>query len=444
MSTNEQSDSNNATGDTITVVEYLAEQERLEKEAKELFPKKFDMCTNSLGYIRQTLYSCLTCNPNPGEEAGFCYACSISCHGDHQLVELFTKRSFRCDCGTDKFRNVVCKLDPKPKGTQNPLNQYNHNYLGRFCWCDKQYDPTKEESTMLQCVVCEDWFHDDCIGVNPHVDDFDDFICRSCTRKHSFLRMYACDPLFIIGLSSADGSNPQSASVIFNKKSGPEEVTLDEDSNGAGITKKSSTPTEDNSAEDGEGVSEKATARKHVLEKSDTNSQQDTRNHTKRFKADEGQTAAPSTNSSDEASSSQAPPTTKRHEPCLLDDLEDKYPNREMSLFAAEGWRDKLCRCKACMHKYTVVEKVPFILGEDPVYEDEDDDEDGASLLENGLKRLEKVDRVKVMDGMLAYTKFSDEVKSFLKPFSEQGKVVTAADITAFFSAKMEARRSSA
>ncbi len=31
--------------------------------------------------------------------------------------------------------------------------------------CDIQYDPAKEESTMLQCVVCEDWFHDTCIGI---------------------------------------------------------------------------------------------------------------------------------------------------------------------------------------------------------------------------------------------------------------------------------------
>ena len=87
-----------------------------------------------MGYIRQPVYSCLTCNPNPSEEAGFCYSCSISCHGDHNLVELFTKRSFRCDCGTAKFKHTPCKLDAKPAGATNELNQYNHNYLGRFCW----------------------------------------------------------------------------------------------------------------------------------------------------------------------------------------------------------------------------------------------------------------------------------------------------------------------
>ncbi|KAF9157575.1 putative E3 ubiquitin-protein ligase ubr7 [Actinomortierella ambigua] len=431
MSTHEQSNNSNNASDTITVVDYLAEQERLEK------------CTYSLGNIRQTLYSCLTCNPNPGEEAGFCYACSISCHGDHQLVELFTKRSFRCDCGTDKFKNTACKLDPKPKGTLNPLNTYNHNYLGRFCWCDKQYDPMKEESTMLQCVVCEDWFHDECIGVNPHTDDFDDFICRSCTRSHSFLRKYALDPVFVIGLSAPDGISPQSASVIFNRKGGQEEVSIDvESSSTENGMKENSTPSEGKPASGEQGTST-AAARKHALEKDSANKEdRETQEHVKRPKtySDPATVSSitPLNDTTSASEASQAPPAPKPREPCLLDDLNDAYPDREMSLFATEGWRDKLCRCKACMHTYTSTDKVPFILGEDPVYEDEDDDEDGASLLENGLKRLEKVDRVKVMDGMLAYTKFSDEIKSFLKPFSEQGKVVTAADISAFFTVLWE------
>lgn len=67
-----------------------------------------------------------------------CYSCSISCHGDHNLVELFTKRHFRCDCGTEKFKAMACKLDPKTEGHIKSLNQYNHNYLGRFCWYGKE------------------------------------------------------------------------------------------------------------------------------------------------------------------------------------------------------------------------------------------------------------------------------------------------------------------
>lgn len=43
-------------------------------------------------------------------------ACSYSCHENHELIELYTKRDFRCDCGNDKF----------PKGT---LSQYNNRAL---------------------------------------------------------------------------------------------------------------------------------------------------------------------------------------------------------------------------------------------------------------------------------------------------------------------------
>jgi len=35
--------------------------------------------------------------------AGFCYSCSITCHTDHDVYELWTKRHFRCDCGNSKF-----------------------------------------------------------------------------------------------------------------------------------------------------------------------------------------------------------------------------------------------------------------------------------------------------------------------------------------------------
>lgn len=30
-------------------------------------------------------------------------ACSYSCHENHELIELYTKRDFRCDCGNNKF-----------------------------------------------------------------------------------------------------------------------------------------------------------------------------------------------------------------------------------------------------------------------------------------------------------------------------------------------------
>lgn len=64
------------------------------------------------GYMRQALYACKTCCPNDTVQAGVCLACSFHCHEGHELVELYTKRSFRCDCGNSKFGEKMCSLDP--------------------------------------------------------------------------------------------------------------------------------------------------------------------------------------------------------------------------------------------------------------------------------------------------------------------------------------------
>ncbi|KAF9111194.1 hypothetical protein BGX27_005281 [Mortierella sp. AM989] len=427
--------------DTITVSEYIAEQERLEKEAKELFPKKFDICSNSMGYIRQPVYSCLTCNPNPSEEAGFCYSCSISCHGDHTLIELFTKRSFRCDCGTEKFKTTKCKLDPKPAGSNNELNQYNHNYLGRFCWCDIQYDPLKEESTMLQCVVCEDWFHDTCIGITPHNDDFDDFICRICTKDHSFLRGYAQNPLFMIGLSEK-GGGPKSVTMVDCSKDGKDNKTEGAEK------KKKNEKTEDEEVD----IITAETVNTTTVTTTATTTTTTTAtvsltpvllsqitNNVKRsletivqdeVKGDGAETSESSQNKRLKLESE----TCRR-----IQQPADPYPNQEMNLFATEGWRELLCQCAECTTLYSK-ENVPFILGEEAVYEDDEDDEEETSILESGMKKLNEMDRVQMMDGMLAYNKMRDEIRNFLAPFSEQGKVVTTDDIQAFFTAKMEKR----
>ena len=45
---------------------------------------------------RQAVFCCLDCTPPEGKEtAGFCYACSIYCHDDHNVEMLYSKRNFR-------------------------------------------------------------------------------------------------------------------------------------------------------------------------------------------------------------------------------------------------------------------------------------------------------------------------------------------------------------
>jgi hypothetical protein len=83
-----------------------------------------------------------------------------------KIVELWTKRNFRCDCGNSKSGEFVCKLFPK-KNVENAENSYNHNFKGLYCSCDRPYpDPdAKAQEEMIQCIMCEDWFHEEHLGL---------------------------------------------------------------------------------------------------------------------------------------------------------------------------------------------------------------------------------------------------------------------------------------
>jgi E3 ubiquitin-protein ligase UBR7 len=141
------------------------------------------------------------------------------------VIELFAKRNFRCDCGNDKFQQgirrsyfmtrVECALEPKD-GT-NQANRYNHNFRGRcdsqcmyllkrYCLCDSTYDPETEESVMHQCVVCEDWFHERCVGAGKIRDDealTGAFLCAPCIGQHPWLLFYEKETL------EEEASDPQ-------------------------------------------------------------------------------------------------------------------------------------------------------------------------------------------------------------------------------------------
>ncbi|KAH7410220.1 putative zinc finger in N-recognin-domain-containing protein [Phaeosphaeria sp. MPI-PUGE-AT-0046c] len=171
-----------------TAAEFIKEQLSLEAEAREALPYQFDTCTRDLGPLRQSLYACLTCNPPPPiptdsyTPAAVCYSCSISCHGEHTLVELFNKRNFICDCGTTRMPEAApCTLrmnsETGRKGDvtrEEPAksNKYNQNFRNRFCGCEEDYDPHQEKGTMFQCLGLgtvedggcgEDWWHPECL-----------------------------------------------------------------------------------------------------------------------------------------------------------------------------------------------------------------------------------------------------------------------------------------
>ncbi|CAB4255536.1 similar to Kazachstania africana KAFR_0B02210 hypothetical protein [Maudiozyma barnettii] len=202
--------------DNLTAEDYLTQQTALEEEAKELMPWDPKTCTYTLGPLKQQIYACLS-----HDNIGICYSCSIRCHTSCEIVELFTKRHFTCDCGTEKDKRIDSKSSAyKCEIRQNKEsdiaavdNVYGHNFEGLFCDCSKEYDP-ESPSVMIQCIlglVCrEDWYHDYCImgytedelntvtrklgeGKSenlidgfPDLESFDSFICWKCVSSYKY------------------------------------------------------------------------------------------------------------------------------------------------------------------------------------------------------------------------------------------------------------------
>ena len=67
------------------------------------------------------------------------------------------------------------------------------------------------------------------------------------------------------------------------------------------------------------------------------------------------------------------------------------------------------------------------------------DEEDGhgsvgsRSLLDRGEAALSTMDRMRAIEGVMAYNHLRDKVKAFLQPFAESGQAVGAEDVKAYF-----------
>lgn len=108
------------------------------------------------------------------------------------MIELYTKRNFRCDCGTKKMPGVQCVLDPL-KLEENEKNLYNQNFAGLYCTCHRPYPDPEEtvEDQMIQCIICEDWYHGRHLNTDLPVEtDYSEMICEGCTKECDFLKYY--------------------------------------------------------------------------------------------------------------------------------------------------------------------------------------------------------------------------------------------------------------
>ncbi|XP_047342602.1 putative E3 ubiquitin-protein ligase UBR7 [Impatiens glandulifera] len=390
-----------ATGETtISIQEYLEEVEEQELEADlVLGGDEGKECTYTKGYMkRQAIFSCLTCIPDGN--GGVCTACSLSCHDGHEIVELWTKRNFRCDCGNSKFGEFFCKLLPS-KDIENTENRYNHNFKGLYCTCSRPYpDPDVEEQVdMIQCCICEDWFHGEHIGLDsaneiPTDEEgeplYEDFICQECSVNCSVVTRYPKIMLTAVRQDTTLDTTKTTDDMVEEKPSGS---NLD-----CAMT-----------SPDHETLS--------VIEDIT------------------GETSL----KIPESSSS-----------CVLmsvdDDLVTAPPlEKAQPLFLAKGWRSVLCRCEKCTNSYK--EKgIGFLLDrEDSIFEYEKlakekrdeklQQQEGVEL--NFLDRLGHVEKMEILSGI---ADMKNELHSFMESF-DPSKTITSEDVHQVFENLAKKRR---
>jgi len=413
-----------------TLAEYLASQEELLQEAALALPHEFSKCTYSLGHIRQAVYLCLTCP----EERGICSACSIACHTDHEQIELFPKRNFRCDCPTTSVAHA-CTLH-KTVQEANTSNVYGHNFKGQFCRCGRPYDAKTEQETMIQCLVCEDWFHESCCnlrerppsrapspeqcpkqtaGVVEVVDDdtsetssglppplisasdYESFICGACVSNNDTLVRWAGTP----GITMVIRDSPAAPWKCFSAEVPSTKDIVDTD-----------------------GMDKSTVGSKRLRSPSSLEVPDAKRPRTTLAAAS---CLAPRSNATSEKIFAQ-----------LNAPVEISLGTGD--LFLSEGFRDRWCRCVSCLPS---LEANRCLLEDEETYEPPEDPDSGLSLEELGMRALERLPRDRAIDGIHAFNGLRDNLLKYLRPFAQEGKVVNEADVRDFFASLSEARKKS-
>ncbi|WVZ09294.1 hypothetical protein V8G54_013824 [Vigna mungo] len=407
------------TEQAVTIGEYLDEVEERELEADlVLGGDEGKECTFNKGYMkRQAIFSCLTCTPDGN--AGVCTACSLSCHDGHQIVELWTKRNFRCDCGNSKFGEFYCKIFPN-KDVENAGNSYNHNFKGSYCTCGRPYpDPdTEEQVEMIQCCLCEDWFHEEHLGLESSTEIpkdeegepmYDEFICKACSEVCFFLKLYPED-IWAAG-KQTDPTIQKEKAVLEDMPSThrPEKPICDSSYDSPKIDEVQAT------------VDSESTSL--------------------------GKSLSQGENTSGSIVPNQCPKSTDLHDNCLLGvNIVDASPvlsNKPM--FLSKNWRAALCKCNNCLEFYNKKHIAFLVDKEDSIAEYEQiakqkreeklQQQEGAEL--SFFNKLGHVEKVEILKGI---EEMKDGLRAFLES-ADSSKPITAADVHQFFDEIKNKRR---
>lgn len=234
----------------------------------------------------------------------------------------------------------------------------------------------------------------------PAEDDFDAFICYKCLDANPWIKKYAGSPGFL--------------APVFRRSLAP--------SPEAGIAEKTS-----------ELVSANSNGNKRKAEDSDL----DASGPIKRMK-DETTANTDSSSAEPLLESNSTGSSTVETKPCKAKAL-SPAPVGQFSLFLKSDFRDHLCRCPDC---FPELAKHPQLLEEEENYEpplsESGDDAGGStvgsgSIYDRGESALKNIDRVRAIEGVMAYNHLKDKLKPFFQQFAESGQAISAEDIKAHF-----------
>lgn len=243
----------------------------------------------------------------------------------------------------------------------------------------------------------------------PEEDDFEGFICYKCVDAHPWIKRYAGAPGFLAPVFRRSAAPSPETGVLAKT----EEMILSHLPN---PKKRKADDAEDSDS----------SAPKRVKD--------DVSVENREAMGNEEPSDRPASNDQSEAASE--------------DKLGCKYkalPSAsagQISLFFKSDFRDHLCRCSDC---FPILKPHEHLLEAEDIYEpplsETDEDAGGStvgsgSIYDRGESALKNVDRVRAIEGVMAYNHLKDKLKPFFQQFAESGQAISAEDIKAHF-AKM-------
>lgn len=435
---------------------------------------------------RQHLFTCLTCaTTNAAQPIVICYSCSIQCHSEHDLVELFTKRGLACDCGTTRMQ-TGCKLrknadDDLDKPINDDKVYENHNMQGRFCVCDREYNPEEEKGTMIQCLLgdCgEDWYHEECILGLPLGSEYKDEEIEEDQEQEQEQQdsKEEDDKKALSSVPQGVNLFDQMESASSENVKAPEDVKTEQDQanadNDAGDDEEDADDDEDNETLQGlpninefesfvcwKCVEKNKPFFLKLAQCKDTNLCLEPVIRTAQAKTLQERLAyletlakkrvAPTDEQGDHkrVKTESGPSAEIEHEKeSSNDNVDDSLlPSLSFSLFLPPKFRAHITQHLPTSDTPLAVfkDKFPFLIADEPTYLPPPDDDANSSLLDAGAAALNQIPRQQALRGIQAYSMIKAKLNDFFKPFAEQGKVVTEGDVVGFFEQVKSERRNS-